>query len=76
MRKLFTTNDEVKVSLQRCLAMSGTDVIGKRNDLLFHGPPADRRGGEGAAAGAAFAGHRRHGGKGDGYVHRGRGAGV
>lgn len=50
MRKLFTTNDEVKVSLQRCLAMSGTDVIGKRNDLLersllikFNRLPADKR---------------------------------
>ena len=34
IRRLYTTNDEIVLSLQRCLAMNGTDVIGTRNDLL------------------------------------------
>ena len=34
VRKLYTNTEEVTIPLKRCLAMNGTDIIGKRNDLL------------------------------------------
>ena len=34
VRKLFTNTEEVTIPLKRCLAMNGTEIVGRRNDLL------------------------------------------
>ena len=34
MRQLYKDTDEVVLKLKRCLALNGTDIVGKRNDLM------------------------------------------
>lgn len=34
MRQLYKDTDEVVLKLKRCLALNGTEIVGKRNDLM------------------------------------------